>query len=111
MTADTALTISLFLRGFGAYKSWKALGSVLPEVYLVILLVARNQLIGSESFWAAHLQLHSVALYAVRFSCAVVAVVYSYIMSPATRSIGLGGARLLFLGTLVVAQPLQQLWQ
>ncbi|KAH6657014.1 hypothetical protein BKA67DRAFT_553976 [Truncatella angustata] len=107
LTADTLLSISLFIRGFGAYKSWKGLGSVLPEVYLVVLLAARAWFAAESPFWTAQLQSHSAALYAVRFSCAVVAAGYSYYMRPGRRSIGLGAARLLLLGTLIWTQPLR----
>ncbi|KAI0170555.1 hypothetical protein BJ166DRAFT_198151 [Pestalotiopsis sp. NC0098] len=107
LLADTTLTMALFLRGFGGYKSWWALGgSVLPEVYLVVLLAARALAGGQSVFWADHLQSHSAALYAIRFSCGFVASVYSAYMLPMGNMFWLGPARVFLLGTLVWAQPL-----
>ncbi|KAK6070133.1 hypothetical protein SCUP515_08617 [Seiridium cupressi] len=110
LTADTALSIGLLLNRVGAYNSWRAFfGSVLPEVYLVIILAARSWAIAQSSHWAGHLELHSAALYAVRFSCAVIATGYSWYMAPGWLSGWLGPARLLLLSTLILVQPLPSL--
>ncbi|KAF7539689.1 hypothetical protein G7054_g1978 [Neopestalotiopsis clavispora] len=110
LLADTTLTLALFIRGYGGYRSWSALGgSVLPEIYLVVLLAARFWAAGQSPFWADHLRLHAAALYAVRFCCGLVASVYSAYMLPMGRMFWLGPARVFLLGTLAWSQPLYRL--
>ncbi|ETS75042.1 hypothetical protein PFICI_13526 [Pestalotiopsis fici W106-1] len=110
LLADTALTMALFVKGHGGYKSWSALaGSVLPEIYLVVLLAARFWVGGQSPFWADHLRLHAAALYAGRFCCGFVASIYSAYMLPISNMSWLGPARILLLGTLVWSQPLFKL--
>jgi hypothetical protein len=90
----------------GNYGSWKSLGCVLPEFYLVLLLATRG-FVNPLSEWSAILQLHSAALYVVRWCCALIAATYSMYWRPGVLSFVLGTARVVFLTSMVLAQPLR----
>lgn len=76
--------------------------SLLPELYLVVLLIARRFLAYNvDDLWAAETERHSAGLYIVRFCCAVVAAVYSFYYQRTVGSFVLGAVRTGLLGTLV----------
>ncbi|KAH8664188.1 hypothetical protein BX600DRAFT_463939 [Xylariales sp. PMI_506] len=102
LVADTSLTFMFFIRGIGGYKNWKALNSVLNEVYLVIILMGRHWAAAQNLEWAIQLQTHSAILSTTRWLCALVAVVYSLIKDRSNRSVYISVARTVLLTTLAV---------
>lgn len=102
LIADTTITFGLIAYSFGSYAGWGSLDSVLPEIYLVLLLVGRRWTAAEMPDLSAHLQLHSALLYGVRWVCAVLASTFSTIHSPKPFNVYLGTARVVLLTTLVV---------